>query len=334
MNSPLVSALISTYNSSKFIRGRLDDLIAQTLFKSVEIIIINSGSVQDEDSIIKEYLNEYNNIKYLSTNERETIYQAWNRGIRLANGRFITNANTDDRLKNNALEILVDFIYDHPSVALVYADQYISHIPNQNFDEIIRGKRTYRPKYSRKKLYRGYLAGSQSLWRKSLHSVDNIYFNESFEVAGDYDFICRVAEKYDVKKLNKILGVYYKSEYKSNKEDQNLSLTHFEAANVKDNYGRRFINSLSMSGLKKLHWQLTVLTFIPGKFWGLINRISSHFFPGYFTIDKIYICWLISLIEERKKNYKKAVKVIERYKVKDESQLIKLQLSNLFQYEV
>lgn len=329
---PLVSTIISTYNSSKFIRGRLDDLIAQTLFKSIEIIIINSGSEQDEESIIKDYLTEYNNIKYFRTNERETIYKAWNRGIKLALGKFITNANTDDRLKENALEILVNYITDKPSVAIVYGDQYITNIPNQIFKDIKNEKRSFRPKYKSLKLFCGYMVGSQSLWRKSLHIDDNIWFNENYEVAGDYDFVCRVAEKYEIKKVNKVLGVYFKSKNKSNKEDQNLQLTHSEAANVKDIYSRRYISSLDKRSINYFECKLKLLSILPSKYWGLINRISNRFFPGYFTIHKIFICWMLSLIKEHKKEFVTAKKLIAPYKIKDKSGLIAIQLNHLLEH--
>jgi glycosyltransferase involved in cell wall biosynthesis len=334
MNKPLISAIISTYNAEEFIKGRLDNLIEQTIFNDIEIIIINSASKQNEEFIINEYLSKHKNIKYIKTEERETIYKAWNRGLRLATGHFITNANTDDRLKKDALELLVDFISSKPSVAMVYADQYISNIPNQSYVEATKSKRSFRPRFSRLKLFRGYMAGSQSLWRSSIHKKDNIYFDESFEVAGDYDFICRIAEKYEIRKLNKILGVYYKSQNKSNKEDQNLQLTHSEAAKVKDIYCRRFINSLSANRLNRLEIKLKIIALVPGKFWGLINRISINFFPGYFTIDRIYICWVISLIKERKHEIIEAKKIVEKYKDKDESQLIRMQLNNLLKYKI
>ena len=79
----LVSAIISTYNSEKFIRGKIEDLLAQTIIDKLEIIIVNSGSQQNEDEIIREYLDKYHNIKYIKTKARETISKAWNRGIKI-----------------------------------------------------------------------------------------------------------------------------------------------------------------------------------------------------------------------------------------------------------
>jgi glycosyltransferase involved in cell wall biosynthesis len=334
MPDTIVSAIISTYNSETFLKGRLENLLEQSISNKLEIVLVNSGSQENEDKVIDEFRKVHSNIRYIKTEERETIYKAWNRGIKLASGEFITNANTDDRLRRDALEILVELISTKLSIALVYGDQYISNVPNQTFEEILKGKRTYRPQYKKIKLLRGYLAGSQSLWRSSLHFKENIWFDESYEVAGDYDFICRVAEKYEIKKSKNILGVYFKSEKKSNKEDQNLELTHSEAARVKNLYGRRFINSLSENKLNKLESKLYILSLFPRKFWGLINLISFYLFPGFFTIDKIFICWMLSLIKERRKEFYKAKKIIEPFQNSDKSQLIKTQLNNLLKYTV
>ena len=100
----LISAIVSTYNSERFIRGCLEDLEAQTIADSVEIIFVNSGSEQNEEVIVKEFQQEYSNIKYIKTDERETVYSAWNRGIKASTGKYITNANTDDRHRKDALK--------------------------------------------------------------------------------------------------------------------------------------------------------------------------------------------------------------------------------------
>ena len=119
----LISALVSTYNSERFIRGCLEDLEAQTVANKLEIIVVNSGSEQNEESIVKEFQKKYSNIKYVKTELRETIYTAWNRAIKIARGKYLTNANTDDRHRKDALEILANELDNNPDIALVYGDQ-------------------------------------------------------------------------------------------------------------------------------------------------------------------------------------------------------------------
>jgi len=66
----LVSAIVSTYNSKRFIRGCLEDLENQTIADRLEIVVVNSGSEQNEDKIVKEFQGRYSNIKYIKTDKR------------------------------------------------------------------------------------------------------------------------------------------------------------------------------------------------------------------------------------------------------------------------
>ena len=75
----VVSAIISTYNSAKFIESRISNLLNQTLGEDLEIIVVVSGSTQEESKIVEKFLEKYNNIKLIITDKRESIYQAWNR---------------------------------------------------------------------------------------------------------------------------------------------------------------------------------------------------------------------------------------------------------------
>jgi predicted O-methyltransferase YrrM len=50
----VVSAIVSTFNAERFLAGCLDDLERQTIADQMEIIVINSGSEQNEDKIVRE----------------------------------------------------------------------------------------------------------------------------------------------------------------------------------------------------------------------------------------------------------------------------------------
>jgi glycosyltransferase involved in cell wall biosynthesis len=119
---PLVSALVSTYNSARFIDGCLADLEAQTIADQMEIIVVDSASEEGEGAIVNRWQERYPNILYTRTERREPVYAAWNRAIRMARGTYLTNANTDDRHKANAFERMSRVLDMRPDVALVYAD--------------------------------------------------------------------------------------------------------------------------------------------------------------------------------------------------------------------
>lgn len=210
---PLVSAIVSTYNSEKFIRGCLQDLVDQTLFAEdkLEVIVIDSCSPENEQNIVKEFQQKYPiQIKYLRTDERESIYKAWNRGAKLASGKYITNANTDDRHRLDALEIMSRELESSPGIALVYADQLYTNIPNETFASTRATKRRIWAEYSYPTLRSHCMVSSQPMWCRDLHESYG-YFDESYVSAGDWKFWLRVGKYESFKKLNQVLGLYYEN---------------------------------------------------------------------------------------------------------------------------
>jgi len=208
----LVTALVSTYNSEAFIRGCLEDLTSQTLFSlgRLEIIVIDSGSRENEREIVREFQGRHPRIRLIRTEQRETIYQAWNRGIRAAGGRYLTNANTDDRHRPDALEVMARELDSDPEIALVYGDVFVTGLPHQTFDSHIRCGYHIRPEYAPEIMLSGCHMGPQPMWRRTLH--DEIgWFDEEFVSAGDYEFWCRTATRHPLKHIPQFLGLYFEN---------------------------------------------------------------------------------------------------------------------------
>jgi glycosyltransferase involved in cell wall biosynthesis len=205
----LVSAIVSIYNCERFIEGCLEDLENQTIANKIEIITINSGSLQNEDVIIRRFQEKYNNIVYLKTDDRETIYKSWNRGIKIASGKYITNANADDRHRNDAIEIMVSVMENNPDIGLVYADTIVTRNENESFYNHTPFKYLNGPEFTdfANLLMNGCKIGPQPLWLRKVHDEYG-YFDEELKVAGDYEFWLRISRKYKFKHIKDYLGLY------------------------------------------------------------------------------------------------------------------------------
>jgi len=207
----LVSAIVSTYNSERFIRGCLEDLEAQTIADRLEIIVVNSGSEQNEEAIVKEFQQKYSNIKYMKTDERETVYAAWNRGIKAATGKYITNANCDDRHRRDALEVMANILETLPEIALVYADVIITETENETFENRTPVGYFHWRNWKREDLLnKGCFMGPQPMWRKDVHDEYG-YFDDSFVTSGDYEFWLRISQTRNFLRIPVRLGLYLKS---------------------------------------------------------------------------------------------------------------------------
>ena len=209
--TPLVSAIVSTYNSARFLRGCLEDLERQTIADQLEIIVVDSASPQNERAIVEEFQQRYSNIVYLRTETRETVYGAWNRGIRAARGKYLTNANTDDRHRPDALDILARTLEANPDITLAYADCLVTRVENETFETTRATERMQWLDFNPADLLlKGCFVGPQPMWRREVHD-EHGYFDATIVSAGDYEFWLRLAQNRTFFHVKETLGLYLES---------------------------------------------------------------------------------------------------------------------------
>ncbi len=238
---PLVSAIVSTFNSERFIRGCLEDLEAQTIRHRLEIIVVDSASEENEEAIVKAFQRTYTNIKYIKTEERETVYAAWNRGIKAASGKYVTNANTDDRHLPYAFERMVHVLDKNPEVALVYADVWVTEKENETSESFTPSSMFRWKDFDPRTLAEACYIGPQPMWRKSLHEKHG-YFRETFKSAGDWEFWLRMAQTEKFLHLKEFLGIYLKSPESLEHRDPRVSGGEF--VQIRREYGALDIERL------------------------------------------------------------------------------------------
>ncbi len=210
---PRVSAIVSTFRSERFLRGCLEDLVTQTLFArgELEIIVVDSASPEKEQTIVEDFQQRYPNIRYLRTDQRETIYTAWNRAVRLARAPYLTNANTDDRHRRDALEILARALDQNPEITVVYADCLVTRTENETFETAHPIRKFQWLDFDRRALVeKGCYLGPQPMWRKEVHD-EHGYFREDYVSAGDYEFWLRIARNRTFLHVKETLGLYLES---------------------------------------------------------------------------------------------------------------------------
>jgi len=236
-----VTAIVSTYNSSQFIKGCLEDLVNQTLYKKdeLEIIIINSGSEENEEVIVNEFIKNHKNIRYYKT-VKESIYKAWNRSIKLAKGKYITNANTDDRHRNDALEKMLSIFENDETVDIVYANSLKTVTPNDLFHSQTPKSEIKWSHFDKDLILFGCFIGPHPMWKKELHKCYG-FFSEELDVVGDYEFWLRISRESKFHHINEALGLYYYNNKSA--EHRNQSLTNDENTEVQKIYLSKYIQS-------------------------------------------------------------------------------------------
>ncbi len=118
------SIVTPTFNSAKTIYKTMDSVLNQTFTRRYEHIIIDGGSTDETLQIIEKRRAEYQakGLGLTVISEKDNgIYDAMNKGIRLASGEIVGIINSDDWYEKDALQTVSDR-YDHSHFDLFYAD--------------------------------------------------------------------------------------------------------------------------------------------------------------------------------------------------------------------
>jgi len=112
---PLVSVISVNYNHAQVTCDMLDSLY-KCSYPSLEVIVIDNGSPDDDPSIIKE---KFPQVLYVETGENLGFAGANNLGICLSKGKYILLLNNDTIVTPNFLEPLVNKMESDPAIGAV-----------------------------------------------------------------------------------------------------------------------------------------------------------------------------------------------------------------------
>lgn len=118
-NSKL-SVILTVYNSEKFLRKTIESILNQT-YKNFELIIVNDGSTDSSENIIKSF--EDARIKYIFQ-ENTGVADARNKGLDFAKGDFITFHDSDDLSVPNRFELILKQ-FDNYNIGAVHSDMLL-----------------------------------------------------------------------------------------------------------------------------------------------------------------------------------------------------------------
>jgi len=239
-SAPAISIITSVYKGERFIQSFLEDMVQQTIFDQCELIIVNANSPENEEPIIKEFQAKYPNIHYHRLPNDPGIYGVWNYAIDYAQGTFLTNANIDDRLAPECYERYLTYMNNHPTIDVVYSDFYVTYKePLCTFTKARPEDLAfvYHHDFSLSALRDQAFLGPHPFWKKSLHTRFGL-FNNSFKIAGDWEFWLRCATRgAQFARIPIILGLYYQNPHGLSTSSQTSSLHAAEDARILKAYG-------------------------------------------------------------------------------------------------
>ena len=116
-SSPLVSVLMTSYNSEKYIEEAIESVYFST-YKNFELIIVDDCSKDNSVSIAKHWELKDSRIKVFVNSKNIGDYPNRNLAASYAKGKYIKYVDCDDKISTTCLEIMVIEMENHPDVML------------------------------------------------------------------------------------------------------------------------------------------------------------------------------------------------------------------------
>jgi glycosyltransferase involved in cell wall biosynthesis len=127
--NPLVSVIMATYNRAAYLDRSIASFLQQS-FTDSELLIVDDGSLDESDAIIRKYMEQHANIRYIRHSNRR-LSLSKNAGIKAAAGKYIAFLDSDDEYLPDYLERRVAFLEANPAIdiieggAVVKGDPYV-----------------------------------------------------------------------------------------------------------------------------------------------------------------------------------------------------------------
>lgn len=195
--APLVSVITPTLNQARYIRDTLQSVRDQR-YQEVEHIVVDGGS-SDETLEILRTNGQPSRFRWTSGPDTG-MYDAVNKGLRMARGEILAYLNSDDLYLPWTIQTAVDYLQAHPEVDLVYGDYMRLEAS---------GKRLLllQPPYSRGYIRRtGFIPQPTAFWRRSLYERIG-EFDAGLQYVGDCDYWMRAGAGSSIAKVDEILAV-------------------------------------------------------------------------------------------------------------------------------
>lgn len=187
------SIITVTYNSAATLRDTIQSVLTQS-YPNIEYILVDGASKDNTVDIIKEYEPQFNGrLRWISEKDKG-LYDAMNKGFRMATGDVIGIINSDDLLaESDAIGKVMRCFEENPDAEAVYADLY--YVAQNDTSKIIRH----------------WISGKQRPFRYGWHPAHPTFyvkrevyqkyglFDLGFKLAADFELMLRLIDKYSIK---------------------------------------------------------------------------------------------------------------------------------------
>ena len=192
----MISIITATFNSAKTLKDTIQSVLRQTN-KDFEYLIIDGGSTDETIDIVKSYESEFSGrLKWVSEKD-QGIYDAMNKGIKMASGDVVGILNSDDYFTSDDILQTVADAFKCQEIDAIYGD--IHFIRDGNPQKCIRyySSRMFRPFWLRF----GFMPAHPSFYcKREIFDKAGLY-SLDYKIGADYEMMVRLFKRHKIKSL-------------------------------------------------------------------------------------------------------------------------------------
>ncbi|GHV67915.1 glycosyl transferase [Spirochaetia bacterium] len=193
-----VSIITVSHNSASTIRDTFESVLNQT-YTDIDYIVVDGNSTDKTVSIIKEYEPRFNGRMRWISEPDNGLYDAMNKGIRIAGGDVIGIINSDDFYhRNDTIEKVAAVFIENKDIQAVFGDvRFVNH---NNLEKTVRyySSKNFIPQ----KLRFGFMPAHPTFFTYKDNFDKFGYYQTDYKIAADYELLIRFLYK------NKIVYKY------------------------------------------------------------------------------------------------------------------------------
>lgn len=185
-----ISIITATFNSSATLCDTIESVLLQS-YHDIEYIIVDGGSTDNTLSIIREYEQRFNGYMRWISEPDKGIYDAMNKGIRMATGDVVGILNSDDFYADEHVLSDIAAVFTDQNPDCVYGD--LKFVDAINTDKIVRiwtGSQ-----YTSGAFMKGWHPAHPTFYAKRIWFEKLGAFDISFSVSADFELMLRFIEK-------------------------------------------------------------------------------------------------------------------------------------------
>ena len=181
-----ISLVTVTFNSYRTLRDTIQSVLSQT-YPDIEYIIVDGCSQDKTIDIIKEYEPLFHGqLKWISEKDKG-LYDAMNKGIRMATGDIIGIINSDDFYHRKDTVMKVSEAFKNDDIQAVYGD--VRFVNPQNLDKTVR---YYSSKRFTPEIFRfGFMPAHPTFFTYRKYFEEFGYYKTDYKIAADYELLIR-----------------------------------------------------------------------------------------------------------------------------------------------